>query len=200
MKDDLFIEMLEIFIQAILHARGVYPSSVFRRQQVYNTAAHICIHPQVLSYLKNVMEVVRTLKTEQTLQSVELVLYCEHGEFLGSFEEEILDRYFFSVLSDGNGDAYPAVEDVPQFLLDFEERARAGILSLDGKLRELPAITDDSCSFRVQLETSDRTFKARFEKRDDDPEVYFFYGNTLNNSCADIFVFSVFFMAYCGEE
>lgn len=176
MKDDLFVEMIEIFIQSILHARGVYPSAVFRRQRVYNTAAYICIHPLVLSYLKDVLEVVRTLKTEQTLQAVELILYCEQEDECGFVNEDIVDRYFFSILSDGNGDTYPTVANVPQFLLDFEERARAGILSLDRKLKDLPKIADDSCSFRVQLETSDKMFKNRFGMREDDPEVYFSIG------------------------
>lgn len=51
MENDLFLEMLEVYINSILYVRELYPAAIFRKRRVYNTSAYISIFPPLNQYL-----------------------------------------------------------------------------------------------------------------------------------------------------
>lgn len=178
MKDDLFIEMLDVFIQSILYVRGIYPEGAFRRRKVYNTVAYISIHPDINSYLKNVLLTARTLKTEQTLRSVELILFCEQEFFFGSPKEEVLERYVFYISPDDNNDSIQNVDDLLDHIIHLEEELRSGLLKLNSTTKELPGFTSKSCSFHVRLQTTNTAFVEQCERDNASPDVRIFVFNS----------------------
>lgn len=156
MQDDLFIEMLDVFLQSILYVRGLYPEAIFRRRRIYNTAVHISIFPPLNEYLKNILTTIQELKIARKLRSVELVILCEEPVFFGCTKEEILEKYVFYIEPDQN--ARQIELNLGLFLLKFEDDLRSGLIQLNDKVKNLKALDPDLCSFRIQLDTTDLAF------------------------------------------
>lgn len=171
MKDDLFIEMLDVFIQSILYVRGVYPKGIFRKRKIFNTASYVVIHPDICSYLKNVLETARKLKATNSLRSAQLILFCEEEILFGTPKEEILEKYTFHVATDG-GTAADTTDELRRYVLKFEDQVRTGLILLNSNTKELPALMSDSSSFRVHLDTNDKAFLELCERDKADPEVF----------------------------
>lgn len=166
--------MLDVFIQSILYVRGIYPEGAFRRRKVYNTVAYISIHPDINSYLKNVLLTARTLKAERSLSSVELVLFCEQEFFFGAPKEEVLERYVFYLPREENNDSIQNVDDLLKHIIHLEEELRAGLLRLNSSTKDLPGFGSKSCSFHVRLQTTNTAFVDQCERDNASPDVRIF--------------------------
>lgn len=154
MQDDLFIEMLDVYLQSIMYVRGLYPEAIFRRRRIYNTAVHVSIFPPLNEYLKEILTTIQQLKETRNLHSVELVIFCEEPVLFGCSKEEIVEKYIFYVEPDQNARQI----DLSSFLLKFENDLRSGLIQLNDKVKHLKKLDADSCSFRIQLDTTDSAY------------------------------------------
>lgn len=170
MKDDLFIEMLDVFIQSILYVRGVYPKGAFRKKKIFNTASYVSIHPDICTYLKNVLETARKLKSTNSLRSAQLIIFCEEEVLFGTAKEEILEKYTFHVTSDIGIEA-DTTDELRRYVLKFENQVRTGLILLNSNTKDLPALMSDMTSFRVHLDTNDKAFLDLCERDKADSEV-----------------------------
>lgn len=157
MEDDLFFEMLEVYINAILYLREVYPSAIFRKRRVYSTTTYVSIYPTLNDYLINVLKTAQQLKLAKKLFAVEVIIFQRGFELFGTPEdEEILERYVFRVQRDENDSANK--KDLPLYILRFEEGLRRGLMELNQKAKNLNRLNPEFCGFRIHLETTEKAY------------------------------------------
>lgn len=157
MENDLFLEMLEVYINSILYVREVYPAAIFRKRRVYNTTAYISIFPPLNKYLLNTLKTAQELKANDKLFQVELLIYRREFNLFGTPEdEEILERYIFRIERDENEEN--KTSDIALYILQFEEELRRGLMQLEQTVKNLKRLDTEFCGFRIQLETDDNSF------------------------------------------
>lgn len=157
MEDDLFLEMMEVYMNSILYIREIYPAAIFRRRRVYNTATYISIFPALNSYLLNALKTAQELKANNRLFQVELIIYRHESKIFATIDDEdILERYIFRVEHNEN-DGSPK-NDVELYILKFEEELRRGLFELESTAKNLTPLNSEMCSFRIQLETTEKSF------------------------------------------
>lgn len=160
MENDLFLEMLEVYINSILYLREVYPAAIFRRRRVYNTAAYISIFPTLNNYLFNALKTAQELKASDKLFEVELIIFQREFELFGTPEdEEIMEKYVFRVEQNENADSNSSNSIEPDLhVLQFEEELRSGLIRLEQMAKNLPRLNSECCGFRIHLETTEHAY------------------------------------------
>lgn len=145
MEQDLFLEMLEVYINSILYVRDVYPSAIFRKRRVYSTIAYISIFPPLNRYLLNVLKTAQELQAANKLFKVELIIFQQREFELFSTldDEEILEKYVFRIERNENSDKM----DLDAYIFQFEENLRRGLLELNQKTKNLPRLNSESCGW-----------------------------------------------------
>lgn len=169
MENDLFLEMLEVYINSILYLREIYPAAIFRRRRVYSTTAYISIFPPLNDYLVKVLKTAQELKAANKLFEVELIIFQRECELFGTPEDEdILEKYIFRVECVDNPDNKKDELDV--FIFKFEEELRRGLIELNQKVKSLKRLSDN-CQFRIHLETTQNAFVDLVSKDNSKSEV-----------------------------
>lgn len=145
MENELFLEMLEVYINSILYVRDVYPAAIFRKRRVYSTVAHISIYPPLNRYLVNVLKTAQELQAVNKLFQVELIIFQQRDYELFSMpdEEEILEKYIFRI--ERNENSENSKLDLEAHIFRFEEELRRGLLELNQKTKHLNRLKSDSC-------------------------------------------------------
>lgn len=157
MENDLFLEMLEVYINSILYLREVYPAAIFRRRRVYNTTAYISIFPTLNTYLLNALKTAQELKAANKLFEVELVIFQREFELFGTPEdEEVMEKYVFRV--EQNENASSSKTEPEMHILQFEEELRCGLIRLEQMAKNLPRLNSEFCGFRIHLETTEHSY------------------------------------------
>lgn len=170
MENDLFLEMLEVYINSILYVREVYPAAIFRKRRVYNTAAYISIFPPLNAYLLSTLKTAQELKAANKLFQVELIIYEREMDLFGTpDDEEIIERYVFRVERDENADSKKT--DIDLYILQFEEELRSGLVQLEQTAKNLKRLNTDCCGFRIHLETTESSFVDIVTKENSKSEV-----------------------------
>lgn len=170
MENDLFLEMLEVYINSILYVREVYPAAIFRKRRVYNTAAYISIFPPLNTYLLSTLKTAQELKAANKLFQVELIIYEREMDLFGTpDDEEIIERYVFRVERDENADSKKT--DIELYILQFEEELRSGLIRLEQTAKNLKRLNTDCCGFRIHLETTESSFVDIVTKENSKSEV-----------------------------
>lgn len=154
MENDLFLEMLEVYINSILYLREVYPSAIFRKRRIYQTAAYISIYPKLNEYLLNTLKQAQLLKAANELYQVDVIIYQRDFELFGTpDDEEVLERYVFRVEESDNNK-----KDLVAWIQDFEENLRSGLCQLDRISKKLKPLKSDSIGFRIELKTTQSAY------------------------------------------
>lgn len=162
MEGDLFLEMLEVYINSILYLREVYPAAIFRKRRIYSTAAFVSIFPPLNTYLVKVLKTAQELKAANKLFQVELIIYQRECELFGTPEDEdVLEKYIFRVESNEN--AGNMKQDLDLYILQFEEELRRGLVELNQKVKCLNRL-NEYCHFRIHLETTQNAFVDMISK------------------------------------
>lgn len=145
MENDLFLEMLEVYINSILYVRDVYPSAIFRKRRVYSTVAYISIYPTLNRYLLNVLKTAQELQAANKLFKVEMIIFKqrEYELFSTQEDEEILEKYVFRIQRSENSDSNKM--DLDTYIFQFEENLRRGLLELNQKTKHLQRLNGESC-------------------------------------------------------
>lgn len=169
MESDLFLEMLEVYINSILYLREVYPAAIFRKRRIYSTTAYISIFPPLNNYLLKVLKTAQELKAANKLFQVELIIYQRECELFGTPEDEyILEKHIFRV--ETNENAENIKQDPDLYILQFEEELRRGLVLLDQKVKCLNRL-NEHCQFRIHLETTQNAFVTISNKDNSKSEV-----------------------------
>lgn len=145
MENDLFLEMLEVYINSILYVRDVYPAAIFRKRRVYSTVAYISIYPPLNRYLLNVLKTAQELQAANKLFQVELIIFQqrEYEIFSMPDDEDILEKYIFRIERNENSDNDKM--DLDAYIFRFEEELRRGLLELNQKTKLLNRLNSESC-------------------------------------------------------
>lgn len=170
MESDLFLEMLEVYINSILYLREVYPAAIFRKRRVYSSTAFISIFPALNDYLLNTLKTAQALKAQNKLFQVELIIYQKEFDLFGTPEdEEVLERYVFRMENDENSGK--DITDLPLYILQFEEQLRKGLIDLDKTAKHLKRLDPQYVGFRIHLETTQAAFVDIVNKDNSKSEV-----------------------------
>lgn len=145
MENDLFLEMLEVYINSILYVRDVYPSAIFRKRRVYSTVAYISIYPPLNRYLLNVLKTAQELQAANKLFQVELIIFQqrEYEMFSMPDDEKVLEKYIFRIERNEHSDN--SRMDLDAYIFRFEEELRRGLLELNQKTKHLNRLDSESC-------------------------------------------------------
>uniref|UniRef100_A0AAG5CYK6 HORMA domain-containing protein n=1 Tax=Anopheles atroparvus TaxID=41427 RepID=A0AAG5CYK6_ANOAO len=145
LENDVIIEMMEIYINAILYKRGLYPEAIFRARKAYNIPVYISIYKSLNEYIERTLLAARELKRNRKLDRLEVLIY--HSE------EKPNESYVFDFEHKGL-----ALED-DQSMIAFEEELRKSLLALDSRMKDLkPLPTDADARFKIVLHTTESSF------------------------------------------
>ena len=90
-KDEILLELLEVFFNNILYIRQLYPSEIFRKRSQYRLPLHFSVYPPLNSYLENILKVIQELLSINQLHKVELVIYEDIDQVIESFVFDVLN-------------------------------------------------------------------------------------------------------------
>jgi mitotic spindle assembly checkpoint protein MAD2B len=145
-SDDVALEIIELFVNAILYVRKVYPEVIFERRKAYNIPVRISILPPLNDYIKNVLTMARQLQKTQSLRKVELLIYT------GDKEEECLESYVFQVQE---RDLRTIGRD--EYLIEVEEGLRRGLLDLEHRVKHMKRLPARA-QFKMMLHTTKHAY------------------------------------------
>lgn len=137
---DIFCEFLEVAVHCILYNRGLYPAGVFEKRKKYNVPVQMCIHPEVTSYIANVVDSVRVMLESKDVEKVAMVILDQ--------SQNPLERFVFEIGSPNGNNR----DD--HYLFRLEESLRAFLLKLnvcDSQLKPLP----EDCSWVIHVHTKE---------------------------------------------
>ncbi|XP_012261447.2 mitotic spindle assembly checkpoint protein MAD2B [Athalia rosae] len=138
---DILLEFLEVAFHQILFVRNLYPKEIFVRKQIYGIGVQISEHPELNSYIKEVLNSIRELirHEENCIRKIVLCFYKE--------DRTPVEQFVFDL---SNLRANLAVQD--PFFLKTEESLRTLCLKLSTSgsyLKPLPQNT----TFSIQIHT-----------------------------------------------
>ncbi|KAK6175285.1 hypothetical protein SNE40_013779 [Patella caerulea] len=136
---DILSEFVEVAIHSILYNRGLYPQGVFQRRKKYSVPVQMCLHPDVTSYICNIVESIKVLLEEGEIEKIVVVILTRHHKPIERFVFEIATSSVGSNTSD-------------QYLLEMEGSLRSFLLKLtvcDAMLQSLP----EDCTWSVHIHT-----------------------------------------------
>ena len=140
---DVICEFLEVAFHLILYCRCVYSDGIFKKCRKYNVAVMMSCHPDLNSYIKDVLIGVRLLISTDNVERVTLQIVTK--------ENKPVERYVFELMLFGDKDRDKEIEYASP---DLERQLRDLLLKIhtsDAVLKPLP----DDCSFVVSVQTKD---------------------------------------------
>lgn len=87
--EDILCGLFEVVIQNILHARKLYPETIFELRKFYGIPVYQCIHPEVKEY---VTECLKSAKYYISKRRLEKIFVCF------DVGEEILEKYTLDII------------------------------------------------------------------------------------------------------
>lgn len=163
-ENDIFVEMLEVFINTILYVREVYPAAIFRKRKMYSTAVFVSIYPKLNEYLVNVLTTAHYLKKQNKLMKLELIICKSCDGQTSKRNEQIVEKYVFEVDPGGTNDWKNSncTRSPDQYLIEFEEDVRTALLQFDAMSKTLKRLecadNSEDYSFRIELVTTESAF------------------------------------------
>lgn len=146
------MEMLEVFINAILYAREIYPAAIFRQRKMYNSAIYVSIYPALNDYITRALKSALHLLNSKHLYRLQLVIFDNDQQY----PAVPIERFVFDFWPLAGGEeqkaGIAAMDD--EYLVEFEEEARKKLLQLDKKLKQLRPLRDQNTTFKFLLETT----------------------------------------------
>ncbi|KAJ8686399.1 hypothetical protein QAD02_022193 [Eretmocerus hayati] len=72
---DILLEFLDVALHSILYYRKLYPEEIFTVKKVYGIPVHVSVHPEVNSYIENILGCTKKLVQENksNLEAVSIV-------------------------------------------------------------------------------------------------------------------------------
>ncbi|KAJ8958908.1 hypothetical protein NQ318_019676 [Aromia moschata] len=125
---DIVCEFFEVIVHSILHARKLYPETIFSTKRKYGVAVYQSVHPDINEYIN---------------QSLKAVHFHAKNNHLKKF----FCKYVFDVVNIVN-----FVESDP-FLVELERSLRDFIVKLHTTQNYLDDLPDET-SFSVRIETT----------------------------------------------
>lgn len=163
-ENDIFVEMLEVFINTILYVREVYPAAIFRKRKMYSTAVFASIYPKLNDYLVKVLTTAHNLKKQNKLIKLELIIFKRSESHTSKRNEHILEKYVFEVDVNGTNDwkKSDSTRTPDQYLIEFEQDVRTALLHFAKMAKTLKRLDcgddgEDWC-FRIELVTTESAF------------------------------------------
>ncbi|XP_052868570.1 DNA polymerase zeta subunit 2 [Anopheles cruzii] len=142
MESDIIIEMIEIYINAILYKRKLYPEAVFRVRKAYNIPVYISVYESLNSYIAKTLQTARELNRMRKLHRLAVVILSK--------DTQPLERYVFEL--DHRGFAL----ENDEHLINFEEELRKSLLSLDSRMKDLTPLPDQKeATFKISLQCTE---------------------------------------------
>ncbi|KFB40830.1 AGAP001326-PA-like protein [Anopheles sinensis] len=139
------MEMVEIYVNAILYKRNLYPEAIFRARKAYNIPVYMSIYKTLNEYIEKTLRAARELNRTHKLRRLEVLIYHD--------EEKPKESYVFDF--DRKGFAL----EKDQCMLAFEEELRSSLLALDSRMKDLkPLPADDDVRFKIVLHTTESAF------------------------------------------
>ncbi|CAE1308572.1 MAD2L2 [Acanthosepion pharaonis] len=149
---DIVAEFLEVAFHCILHNRDLYPAGVFERRKKYNVPVHMCLHPDVIQYIAQILESIKLLLDTREVDRVSLVI-LDH-------QQNPVERFVFEI-------GYPSkYTDFSSDILftELEQSLRAFLLKLnvcDAMLKPLP----NDATWVIHIHTNDCAMLRLEEKQ-----------------------------------
>lgn len=144
LEADIIVEVVEVFINSILYARNIYPTSIFRKKKCYNSSVFTSIYPPLNEYVKNILMTARELIKTSKLYRIELLIYKK---------ELNLESFIFEI--NNNQETDGSIRD--KYLIGFEEDIRKSLLNLDERIKTLDPIPKD-VQFKIFMHTTESSF------------------------------------------
>ena len=140
---DVICEFLEVAFHLVLYNRGIYPDGIFKKRQKYNISVMMSCHPDLNSYINDVLVGIKLLITKGNVERVTLQVV--------SNENVPIEKYVFELLLFMDRDRNRVIESVSPSL---EQQLRDLLLKIhtaDAVLKPLP----NECSFTVSIQTKE---------------------------------------------
>lgn len=139
---DIFSEFLEVSIHLLLYNRGIYPTGVFERRKKYNVPVQMCLHPDVASYISDIVRSVKVMVATGEVSMVTMVVLDRTSN--------PLERFVFELGT--------SVQDTSEdkYLFRLEDALRGFLLKLniaDSLLKPLP----EDCTWAIHVHTKEST-------------------------------------------
>ncbi|GAB1602247.1 mitotic spindle assembly checkpoint protein MAD2B-like [Argonauta hians] len=149
---DIVTEFLEVAIHSILQHRDLYPPGVFESRKKYNVPVQMCLHPDVIQYITNILETIKLLLEARQVSRVALLIL--------DTKQTPVERFVFEI-------GYPSLmpdlgSDI--LLTELEQSLRAFLLKIsvcDALLKPLP----QDVSWVIHIHTSDLAMLRLEEKQ-----------------------------------
>uniref|UniRef100_A0A903Z0F4 HORMA domain-containing protein n=1 Tax=Anopheles minimus TaxID=112268 RepID=A0A903Z0F4_9DIPT len=138
---DVIIEMMEIYINAILYKRKLYPEAIFRIRKAYNIPVYISIYTALNDYITKSLKAARELMRNGKMRRLEVIIFQE--------QENPMESYVFDLNYGGS------VSDKDPNMSAFEEELRKSLLSLDARMKDLINQAENAdMKFKIVLHTT----------------------------------------------
>jgi len=140
---DVICEFLEVAFHLVLYNRGLYPDGIFKKRQKYNISVMMSCHPDLNSYINDVLVGVKLLITKGNVERDSLQIVTN--------ENVPIEKYVCELLLFMDRDRNRAIESVSPGL---EQQLRDLLLKIhtaDAVLKPLP----NECSFAVSIQTKE---------------------------------------------
>eukprot|EP00903_Cladosiphon_okamuranus_P017527 g16142.t1 len=152
---DILVEFLETAVHSLLHARRLYPPDIFERRRKYGVPVWMSRHPELNSYIYEVLLRTRSLMEHGVVRKV-LVCFFKEAEYV---DQAPVERVAFAIRAeeDGGGSVDPIR------LQDVEDQLRSALLQIQKSSAHLP--TRQGCTFALHVEAheEDRVRAGREE-------------------------------------
>ncbi|XP_048589571.1 mitotic spindle assembly checkpoint protein MAD2B isoform X2 [Nematostella vectensis] len=140
---DVLCEFLEAAFHLILYIREVYPPAIFERRKKYNVPVQMSCHPELNSYIQDVLQTIKPLIEKGEVQKISLVISDKEYHPIERFSFEI-GCSTLSLSSDN-------------LLLNTESALRGFLLKIsvcDALLKANPP----DCTFSVLVHTKESSY------------------------------------------
>eukprot|EP00752_Nemacystus_decipiens_P003786 g3486.t1 len=156
---DVFVEFLEAAVHSLLHARRLYPPDIFERRRKYGVPVWMSRHPELNSYIHEVLLRARSLMEHGVVRKV-LVCFFREAEHV---DQAPVEKVAFAVRVDEDGGG--PVD--PIRLQDVEDQLRSALLQIQKSSAHLP--TRQGCTFALHVEAhEEEEERARAARHDGD--------------------------------
>jgi len=135
---DIFCDFLTIAIHGLLHSRQVYPAGVFKLRRKFNLPVHVCYHPDVFSYITQLVDSVADILKNRKLHAVHFIT----GATESDWERVTIKLHAFGSVTHSQ-------------LPDLEDSLKNCLLKLSIIETYLPSRTAGDVTWRVEIDAED---------------------------------------------
>merc|ERR1711881_817209 len=144
------MELLEVAINSILYTRNIYPDGIFSPRKFYNISVMMSRHPDVNTYIKDVLESIRNFIAAGSVEKIVVQITSK--------DDVPLERFVFEIHMVTLG------ENLSEHYFDVESHLRAILLKLntcEALLKPLPDHHDGDgdCTFQILAYTRASTLE-----------------------------------------